>query len=134
MSKPYLFDAAAIPADKHAGNDIVMADREPGAAPTADPSGQPRLFGVLPNTLFTVFSRRSRVEDAQLILDLWRAFYADPLVDQPSRKELAGFIDDRILERKYELGEEFTGAETTAGTQMLANLVEGKRCDVPTWR
>jgi hypothetical protein len=101
-----------------------MADREPGSAPAADPNGQPRLFGVLPNTLFTVFSRRSRVEYAQLILDLWRTFYADPLVDQPSRKELAAFIDDRIRERKYELGDEFTGAETTAGTQMLANLVE----------
>ena len=101
-----------------------MADREPGPAPAADLNGHPRLFGVLPNTLFTVFSRRSRVEYAQLILDLWRAFYADPLVDQPSRKELAGFIDDRIRERKYELGDEFTGAETTAGTQMLANLME----------
>jgi len=100
-----------------------MADREPGSTP-ADPNGQPRLFGVLPNTLFTVFSRRSRIEYAQLILDLWRTFYADPLVDQPSRKELAAFIDDRIRERKYELGDEFTGPETTAGMQMLANLLE----------
>jgi hypothetical protein len=101
-----------------------MTDREPRSAPAADPNGQPRLFAVLPNTLFTVFSRRSRVEYAQLILDLWRTFYADPLVDQPSRKDLAAFIDDRIRERKYELGDEFTGAETTAGTQMLVNLVE----------
>jgi hypothetical protein len=83
----------------------------------------PPVFGVLPNGLFSVFRRRSRVEYALIILDVWRAFYADPLIDQPSKKELTAFIDDRIRERKYEFGGEFTGAETTDGAQMLEHLI-----------
>jgi hypothetical protein len=85
---------------------------------------RPRLFGALPNGLFSVFQRSSRVEYAQLILDIWRTFYADPLIEQPSTKDLAAFIDDRLRERKNELGEEFAGAEASAGSQILRILVD----------
>lgn len=83
-----------------------------------------RLFGVLPYRLFSVFQRASRAEYAQLILEIWRTYYADPLTDQPSSKDLAAFIDDRLRERKNELGDEFTGAEASPGSQILRILVE----------
>lgn len=88
------------------------------------PIARPHLFGVLPNGLFSVFQRSSRVEYAQLILDIWRTFYADPLIEQPSTKDLAAFIDDRLRERKNELGEEFAGAEASAGSQILRILMD----------
>lgn len=95
-----------------------------GSAPAQRIGERSRLFGALPYGLFSVFQRASRVEYAQLILEIWRMYYADPLTDQPSSKNLSDFIDDRLRERKNELGDEFAGAEASPGSQILRILVE----------
>ena len=91
-------------------------------APAGD--GQPaaegaRLFGVLPPGLFGVFHKSSRTDYASLILGLWRQFFADPLQDQPSGREVTAFIDRQLRARKA-----CPDSQPSNGQGMYQNLVD----------
>lgn len=83
-----------------------------------------RLFGVLPPGLFGVFHKASRGEYARIILEVWRAFYADPLRDHPGARDISGFIDDRLRERRAELSDGEGDGGETPGQGAYRNLVE----------
>ena len=78
-----------------------------------------RLFGVLPPGLFGVFHKSSRTDYASLILGLWRQFFADPLQDQPSGREVTAFIDRQLRARKA-----CPDSQPSNGQGMYQNLVD----------
>jgi hypothetical protein len=85
-----------------------------------------RLFGVLPNTLFGVFHRASRVEYARLIVEIWEEFYADPLEDHPLARQVTAFIDDQVRQRRSVglLGVEEAQAAESPGASAYRVLVD----------
>lgn len=66
-----------------------------------------------------MFHRSSRTEYARIILDVWRNFFANPLQEQPSAREVTPYIDKQLRSRRTFAG----GLEKAEMPEAVSRLV-----------